>query len=241
MLGDVAFAQAPFASQGGNTFSASVSETGSIDSSTAVSSYIAFGAADESVSALAAQSVLATFVAASSESASGSDVFNTLNNIFNVALFDIATASGIENFSVQIDYSALILEVVIPTDTSLAQANLLTTVAETALANAVNQGGLLLLVSLSEAASGIDATANTVIYPVTVQEFASGLDNLTVIKTLNANVTGVQLVVRVGNILIWSQVNDNQDPNWQNINDAQSTVWVVISNPSTPGWNVIPS
>lgn len=228
MLGDVAFAQAPFASQGGNTFSASVSETGSISDSLAAPIVIYGGTVSEAISALAAQSGIATLVAANSESASGSDVFNTLNNIFNVALFDIATASGIENFSVQIDYSALILEVVIPTDTSLAQANLLATVAETALANAVNQGGLLILVSLSEAASGVDARAANFISPVSIQEFASGLDNLTVIKTLNANVTGVQLVVRVGNILIWSQVNDNQDPNWQNINNSGDPGWVIV-------------
>ena len=230
MLGDVAFAQAPFASQGGNTFNASVSETGSVFDSTAALSVIYGGTVSESVSALAAQSVIATFVAANSESASGAEVFNTLNNIFNVAFFDTATASGIENFSVQTVFAATVVENVVAIPTILPQTNFVAAVAEAASANAIHQGGLLLLVSITEAASGVDARAANFISPVTIQEFASGVDNLTVIKTLNASVTGVQLVVRVGNILIWSQINDNQDPNWQN-----------ISNSGDPGWVIVPS
>jgi hypothetical protein len=228
MLGDVAFAQAPFASQGGNTFNSSVSETGSIDSSTAVSSYIAFGAANESASALAAQSVLATFVATNSESASGGGAFDTLNNIFNVALLD--GASGVDTTSVQVDFAAVVAEAATAIDALLTQTNFVATLAEAASGNAIHQGGLVIFVSIGEAASGLDATANNAAYASTIQEFASGLDNLTVIKTLNASVTGVQLVVRVGNILIWSQINDNQDPNWQN-----------ISNSGDPGWVIVPS
>jgi uncharacterized protein YlxP (DUF503 family) len=228
MLGDVAFAQAPFASQGGNTFNVAVSETGSIDSFTAISSYIAFGAANESASALAVQSTVTTFVATNSESASGSAVFNTLNNIFNVALLD--GASGIDGISVQTDFAATVAEAVSAVDALLTQTNFVAAIAEAASGNAIHQGGLVLFVSIGEAASGLDATANNAAYAGTIQEFASGLDNLTVIKTLNASVTGVQLVVRVGNILIWSQINDNQDPNWQN-----------ISNSGDPGWVIVPS
>jgi hypothetical protein len=239
MLGDVAFAQVPFASQGGNTFNAAVSETGSITSATAISSYIAFGAANETASALNAQSVIATFVATNSETASGAAVFDTINNTFNVALVD--GASGVDTISAQVNFASIVSEAAAAIDALLSQANFVATVAEAASANAAHQGGLLLLVFISETASAVDASTKNVIFSGAVQEFASGLDNLSVVKTLNANVTGVQLVVRVGNILIWSQVNDNQDPNWQNVNDTQSTVWVVISNPSTPGWTVLPS
>jgi hypothetical protein len=228
MLGDVAFAQAPFASQGGNTFSSSVSEAGSIDSFNAVASYIAFGASDEAASALDSLSVLATFVADSSEAASGSDVFDTINNTFNVALVD--GASGVDATSVQVDFAGVVAEAVAAIDALLSQTDFVAAVAEAASATDTPQGGLLLLVSISEAASGVDAYTNNVIFVSTVQEFASGLDNLSVVKTLNANVTGVQLVVRVGNILIWSVVNDSQTPNWQNIN-----------NPNDPGWVVVPS
>jgi hypothetical protein len=228
MLGDVAFAQAPFASQGGNTFSSSVSEASSIDSFNAVSSYIAFGASDEAVSALDSLSVLATFVATNSEAASGADVFDTLNNTFNVALID--GASGIDATSVQVDFAGFVVETAAVIDALLTQTDFVAAIAEAASATDAIQGGLLILVSIAEAASGVDSSANNVIFVTTVQEFASGLDNMSVIKTLNASVTGVQLVVRVGNILIWSQINDNQDPNWQN-----------ITNPNDPGWAIVPS
>jgi hypothetical protein len=228
MLGDVAFAQAPFASQGGNTFSSSVSEAGSIDSFNAVSSYIAFGASDEAASAVDTQSVLATFVANNSESASGADVFDTLNNIFNVLLSD--GASGLDAVTVQVNFVSTVAEAAAAIDALLSQADFVAAVAEAASATDAPQGGLLILVSVNETASGLDAYSTQLDTTALVQEFAAGLDNMSVIKTLNASVTGVQLVVSIGNILIWLPINDNQDPNWQNIN-----------NPNSPGWVVVPS
>lgn len=228
MLGDVAFAQAPFASQGGNTFNTAVSEAGSIDSFNAVSSYIAFGASDEAAAALDSLSVLTTFVGENSEAASGADVFDTLNNIFNVVLVD--GASGVDNTSAQADFVAIVAEAAAAIDALLSQANFVAAVAEAASATDTPQGGLLILVSIDEAASGVDAYTNQLATLALIQEFAAGLDNMSVVKTLNASVTGVQLVVRVGNILIWSQINDSQTPNWQN-----------ITNPNDPGWVVVPS
>ena len=228
MLGDVAFAQAPFASQGGNTFNASVSETGAIDSFTTVSSYIAFAVLDEAASALDSQSVLATFVADNSEAASGADVFDTLNNIFNVLLSD--GASGLDEITVQVDFVSTVAETASAVDEFLSQTNFVAAVAETASATDEVLAGLLILVSVDEAASGLDAYSTQLDTTALVQEFAAGLDGMSVIKTLNVDATGVQLVVRVGNILIWLPINDNQDPNWQNIN-----------NPNSPGWVVVPS
>jgi len=226
MLGDVAFAQAPFASQGGNTFNVAVSEAGSIDSFNAISSYIAFGASDEAASALDSLSVLTTFAAINSEAASGADVFDTLNNTFNVVLVD--GASGVDATSVQVDFAGIIAEAASAVDELFNQANFIAAVAEATSATDEPQGGLLIIVSIDEAASGVDAPANNVIFVTTVQEFAAGLDNMSVVKTLNASVTGVQLVVRVGNILIWSQINDSQTPNWQNINNVDNPGWVIV-------------
>jgi hypothetical protein len=239
MLGDVAFAQAPFASQGGNTFNVAVSETSAIDSFTAVSSYIAFAVLDEAASALDSQSVLATFVANNSESASGADVFDTLNNTFNVVLSD--GASGVDAMSVQADFTASVAEAASAAAELFSQADFVAAVAEAASAADEFLGGLVIFVSIDEAASGLDAYVNTVSTNAFIEEYAAGLSNLTVVKTANVSVTGVQLVVRVGNVLIWTTINDNQDPNWQNISNTQSTGWVIVSNPSTPGWNDISS
>ena len=228
MLGDVAFAQAPFASQGGSTFSASVSETGAIDSFTTVSSYIAFGASDEAASAVDTQSVLATFVADNSETASGADVFDTLNNIFNGLLSD--GASGLDEITVQVDFVSAVAEAASAVDEFFSQTDFVAIVAEASSANDELLSGLAILASVDEAASGLDAYSTQLDTTALVQEFAAGLDGMSAVKTLNVDATGVQLVVRVGNILIWLPINDNQDPNWQNIN-----------NPNSPGWVVVPS
>jgi hypothetical protein len=226
MLGDVAFAQAPFASQGGNTFSSSVSEAGSIVDALSAPIVIYGGELSESISALDSLSVIATFVGENSEAASGGDVFDTLNNIFNVALLD--GASGVDDTSAQVDFAAIVAEAAAAIDALLSQAAFVAAVAEAASATDTPQGGLLLLVFIDEAASGVDAYTNQLATLALIQEFAAGLDNMSVVKTLNADVTGVQLVVRVGNILIWSQINDSQTPNWQNINNPNDPFWVVV-------------
>ena len=159
MLGDVAFAQAPFASQGGNTFNVAVSETGSIASTPDIGSVIFGGFITEGASALASFSGPVVFSGINSESASGAAVFDTLNNTFNV-LFSSA-ASG--------------------------------------------------------AALGADTRVGNYIGPVSIQESAVGDDTVNVLKTFNVDATGVQLVVRIGSILIWAEIDDSQDPNWQNI------------------------
>ena len=100
---------------------------------------------------------------------------------------------------------------------------------------------LLLTASVAESASAAGVFASQVVFAGTVAEFASGIDSLSVSKTVNANVTGIQLLVSIGDVLVWAVIDDSQNANWQNINNAQGAGWTVISNPSTPGWNDLPS
>ena len=239
MFGDVAFAQAPFASLGGNAFNVFVSETSSIASSTAVSSYIATAAISETASTLSTQSPTVTLFVTCSESASGLDVFDTLNNIFNVIVVEALRLE--DSYLVQTDFVASRTETASAAGVSSSQANFAAALTETASAAATAQAVLFIPVLINETASAAGAYTNQLAATALVREFAAGLDGVTVVKTLNVTPTGVQLVVSVGNVFIWSQVNDNQDPNWQNVSDLSATDWVLILNPSTPGWNDIPS
>ena len=63
-----------------------------------------------------------------------------------------------------------------------------------------------------------------------VAEVVNAIASVSAIKTVNANVTGIQLYVYVGDVLVWAQIDDSQNPNWQNITNTQ-----------TPGWNDLPS
>jgi len=127
MFGDVAFAQAPFASLGGNTFGGSVSETASVsDASTAL--FVAGRAVNEAVSSVAEQSVIATLLATNAEAASALDAPDTLNNIFNA---DIAAfASGVDNYAGTADYTVTQDEAASGLDAQSAQASYLVSISE---------------------------------------------------------------------------------------------------------------
>jgi hypothetical protein len=85
-------------------------------------------------------------------------------------------------------------------------------------------------VYIADTATGTDTFATVIGYGVTFADTATITDTPTVIATINASVTGIQLYVYIGGVLVWAQINDNQTPNWQNINDTQ-----------LPGWTDLPS
>jgi hypothetical protein len=113
--------------------------------------------------------------------------------------------------------------------------------AEAASAADSSQARLNTSAAVSEQASAASECAVQVLFSGTIQEFVAIADTLTAVKVANVSVTGIQLLVSIGDTLVWATINDNQNANWQNIVDAQNAGWVVISNPSSPGWNDIPS
>jgi hypothetical protein len=52
-------------------------------------------------------------------------------------------------------------------------------------------------------------------------------------------VTGVNATGAVGTVLVWGEVDDNQNPNWQNITSAQTPTWGNVSTGQTPNWQDI--
>ena len=55
-----------------------------------------------------------------------------------------------------------------------------------------------------------------------------------------ADLVGVQAVGIVsGNTLIWSQIDDNQNPNWTGVNDSQTPGWSDIIDTQSPNWTDI--
>ena len=227
MFGDVTFAQSPFAALGGATFSKAVSETASAAEQTSFT-FISGGVIDEEASgvatqysannvltssmtetaaALAAQAVIANMLAAQTETASG------LSVVTNTATLN----------ATQTEFASAL-------DSSSTIATLLGFVEEAASALDTTNGGRLYVVAIEENASAENAQTARVIFTGTMQELASATAAQSAIKTINARVTGIQLYVSIGNVLIWAVIDDTQNPNWQNINNTQ-----------TPGWTDIPS
>ncbi len=85
-------------------------------------------------------------------------------------------------------------------------------------------------VEIVDTATGTDTFSATLGYTVAFADTATITDSPSVTATINVSVTGIQLNVYIGGVLVWAVIDDSQDPNWQNINSAQ-----------TPGWNDLPS
>ena len=92
--------------------------------------------------------------------------------------------------------------------------------------------------------TGVSATANVgqVVIPVPVSGFQLTGSVGTAIVAVNAiaDLVGVQAVGIVsGNTLIWSQIDDNQNPNWTGVNDSQTPGWSDIIDTQSPNWTDI--
>jgi hypothetical protein len=90
--------------------------------------------------------------------------------------------------------------------------------------------GLLISVAIAETATGTATQVAQVNFTGTMAEAVSALSTLGAVKDKNVYLTGVQLVISIGGVLVWATIDDSQTPNWQNINDVQS-----------PGWTQLPS
>lgn len=238
MFGDVTFAQAPFAALGGGTFATAIIETAT---ATAVSTQetTAGSLMQESVTALAvvvnSNNILRPSVA---ETAAATATQVVIANML-AAQAETSTASAAQtNIATML---ATQTETVSALDEPSTTAVLLGFVAEAVTATDASVGGKLWVVAIDESATGSDTQTARVIFTGTVSELVQASATVSTIRTVNANVTGIQLYVRIGDVLIWTVIDDNQTPNWQNIDNTQGSGWVSIANSQTPGWDDIPS
>lgn len=79
-----------------------------------------------------------------------------------------------------------------------------------------------------DTATGTDTFSATLGYAVAFADTATIADTPSAVATIIASVTGIQLYVYVGNVLVWQVIDDSQNANWQNINDAQTPGWVNV-------------
>ena len=184
MFGDVAFAQAPFASQGGKTLASALSESAVASDAVAVPSVIRGGNIAETLAA--------------------SEAFVSLNNIMAAVRVEAGTATAVQNFiastliasqaetvtgtATQVAIStvlASISETATATDAQLAITTVLAAIAEIVTGSDTNAAGLLILVCVSESATGNGLATATTSVNATVAELASGLDAYSALKIAN--------------------------------------------------------
>jgi hypothetical protein len=238
VFGDVTFAQSPFASLGGATFGVDVSESATGNNAQSVLATFV-GVEAETAVASSVQSVIASFVATYAESASATATFDTVNNVFNVTTTESAVASS--SVSATATIVVAVAEAASGLDSYVARSDLVAFIEETGLVFEQFTTARFVTASLAEGATAADALQVRVIFAGLINEAATGTDAISAIKSVNAFVTGIQLVVNIGNVLIWAQIDDSQNANWQNITTTQGSGWTLINDEQTPGWTNIPS
>lgn len=214
MFGDVAFAQAPFASQGGKTvladLSASAAASDAVLAESNFGGLISEQAAVNEATVTANNSLLAFIAELAAASETQSVIASMRANASESAIaIDAPTASS--------SVSAAVSELASASDASAANAVLLGFVAEAVAALDASNGARVFAVAVSESATGADAQTRTAVFIGTVAELASAQDAVLAVKTKNVSVTGVQLFVSVGGTLVWATIDDSQNPNWTNL------------------------
>jgi hypothetical protein len=227
VFGDVTFAQAPFASLGGNTFAVAQSELAVAVSSVEVPSLVRGGLVDEAVIGQQAQVASATFRPAQDESAIGAHTQSVIATMVASTLEQAGATAAQTAIGTFLAFQA---ELATATGAQTAIGTFLAAQAETATgADSMNRG-LLVSVFLVEGATGEATQVSQAVVSGSIAEAVSALSALGVVKDKNVYPTGVQLVINIGGVLVWATIDDSQTPNWQNINDVQS-----------PGWTQLPS
>ncbi len=225
MFGDVTFAQAPFASLGGNTFAVSQSETTNALDLLGTPTVIKGGLQDEFTTGQESASVIATMIAALSESATASEVQSV---IATMVATQAELATALDTLTNTANMLVSQSESVTGTDAVSAIGTMLVALAESAVAADAFNGVRVFPVFISETATGADSTNRTYITPAQIAELATGSVTLIPLREANVYPTGIQLIINIGGTLIWVEIDDTQNPNWQNILNSQGVVWTQI-------------
>jgi hypothetical protein len=211
VFGDVTFAQAPFASLGGNTFAVSVSDAATASELSEAPSVIRGKRVDEGATAQDAQSVIATMVATQAETAAAADAQSVIATMVANALEQAGAAAAQTAIGT---FLAAQAESTTGTATQTAAGTVLAAQAEAATGADSSNRGLLVSVAIAESATGTTAQVAQLSVNVSIAEAVSALSTLGVVKEANVYPTGVQLYINIGGELVWATIDTDQSPGW---------------------------
>lgn len=89
------------------------------------------------------------------------------------------------------------------------------------------------------ASGAVGTVATQFSYYVTGVSATGAIGTTSIQAGARVYVTGVQAVGIVQSVLVWGQINDNQNADWQPIDDTQSGGWVVVNDNQTPTWTAV--
>lgn len=213
MFGDVAFAQAPFAALGGNTFPVAIQESASV-TTTSNFDVVYGGIINEGATVTTTATGRSSAYAIVYETI---NVFETLyanGSIFVATVSEVASVSTTNTVTAAELYARVNEEAAVVVAAPSAVSTVYGAIAESVTGTDTSSRGAGLFAAMSEAATGADTSSNTAIYSVTVAEQATGNDNPSAFSLIVVTPSGVQLYIAVGNSLVWGIVDDAQDPNW---------------------------
>jgi hypothetical protein len=214
VFGDVTFAQAPFASLGGNTFAVAQSELAVAGSSFDSPGVARGGRMDEVIAGQDAQVAVTTLRPTQDESAAASSAQSVIANMLANMQEQAATTAA---QTVIGTFLASQAESSAATDAQIAVGTFLAAQDETATGADSANRGLLVFVAIAESATGTATQVSQAVFRGTVAEAVSALSTLGVVKEANVYPTGVQLTIRIGGTLVWATIDTGQPTNWTQI------------------------
>jgi hypothetical protein len=144
--------------------------------------------------------------------------------VFGYAAFAQAPFASLGEVVVLAEFS----DTVTITDTANADRAIIGTASDSATLTDLASTQIAYNVQFVDTVTGTTTFIANIGYGATFSDTATITDTPTVSATIVASVTGIQLYVYIGNVLVWAAVDDTQNANWQNINDAQVPGWVNI-------------
>lgn len=214
MFGDVTFAQAPFASLGGNTFAVSATESATATAVEAVPSLIRGGLINETSTGQDAQSASVSAVATQAETATAADT----QSVIAAMLASMLEQAGATDAQAAIGtFLAAQAETITGTATQTAASTVLAAQTEAATGTDSSNRGLLFSVAIAESATGAATQVVQVSVNASIAEVVSALSTFGAIKTINVLTTGVQLNINIGGTLVWATIDTGQPTNWTQI------------------------
>lgn len=212
MFGDVAFAQAPFAALGGRTLASAMAEEASATASVSQETIIG-KIVTESVTVTGAPSNANNiWRRTQNETVTGTSAQTALTAVLAVQAETGTATDSLTNTAVLL---GSVSETATGTDALTNTANLIAALAEVILAVATPSNSQS--ASLAESATATNAQAAVLQATAVIAELSEATDSVYGTKVIYVPVTGVQLVVTIGNTLVWAVINDSQDPGWTNI------------------------
>ena len=75
--------------------------------------------------------------------------------------------------------------------------------------------------------------------PVTGVSSGSAIGNVTIVAKAVVIPQGTNININIGDVRVWSRINDSQTSNFTPVNDSQTPTWSTVNDSQNPDWTEV--